>query len=307
MKKMNYDPEYIKPEIRDGWNVSEKMKKVWYIYLDLIKVFAEICDKHHLRWYLCGGALIGIVRHHGFIPWDDDVDLMMPREDYNKFLEIAAGELKHPYYLRTTLTEKECFQYWASICNSETTGNRETCLSKRQNNGISIDILPYEGCEDNIHLYALRRKPLYILAVLCNTYVNDYNTSRIANIIRTILRKTGFNYIAVYRWLEKHNSKHPWSKYNFITYTLEADPELKRGLQVNFFKKEWFEKTIEMPFENTVLPVPIGYDKILTQEYGDYMTFPPIESRKAKHDMVFEPDIPYKEYCHAKYGVSYEE
>ena len=102
----------------------------------------------------------------------------------------------------------------------------------------------------------------------------------------------------------REGSKHPWSKYNYITYTLEADPELKRGLQVNFFKKEWFEKTIEMPFENTVLPVPIGYDKILTQEYGDYMTFPPIESRKAKHDMVFEPDIPYKEYpvqrpCHA--------
>lgn len=304
---MIYDSEYIKPEIRDGWEVSEKTKKVWFVFLDLISVFSEICQRHNLRWYLCGGALIGVIRHHGFIPWDDDVDLMMPREDYNKFLEIAPKELKYPYHLRTTLSEKECFQYWASLCNSETTGNRETNLSKQQNNGISIDILPYEGCEDNIHLYALRRKPLYAIAVLCNTCANDYNQSKIAIIIRKVLRGIKFNYKAVYKWLEKYNSNHPWSKYNYITYTLEADPELKKGLQVNYFKKEWFASTIDMPFENTVLPVPVGYHEILTQEYGNYMEFPPIESRKAKHDMVFEPDIPYKKYCHDKLGVYYED
>jgi lipopolysaccharide cholinephosphotransferase len=304
---MNWDAEFIKPEIRDGWEVTEKSKKVWFVFLDLIEVFSQICKKYNLRWYLCGGALIGAVRHHGFIPWDDDVDLMMPREDYNKFLKIAQNELKYPYHLRTTLSEKECFQYWASLCNSETTGNRETCLSKQQNNGISIDILPYEGCEDNIHMYAIRRKPLYILAVLCNTCVNDYNTSKVAVILRKVLRKIRFDYRAVYCWLEKYNSKYPWAKYNYITYTLEADPELKRGLQVNYFKKEWFNGTVDMQFENTVIPVPIGYHEILTQEYGNYMEFPPIESRKAKHDMIFEPDVPYKEFCNKMYGVEYND
>ena len=98
------------------------------------------------------------------------------------------------------------------------------------------------------------------------------------------------------------------SKYNKCTLTLIADPivQTKEGLRRVIWDKADFESTIMMPFENTEIPVPAGYDHILTTEYHNYMEFPTIEKRKGKHDIVLEPDIPYKEYCSKNYGVVYD-
>lgn len=298
---MQYDLDFLKEEVREGYIIDEKMKKVWWIQIDIVHRFAEICKKHNLRWYLAGGVLIGVVRHHGFIPWDDDIDLMMPREDYNKFIEICPNELEYPYYLRTTLTENECYQCWASICNSETTGNRVSCLDKDQNSGIAVDILPFDGCENNVILYSLRRFPLYFVSVLCNTYVNDINQRTIARILRKILRLFKLDYKKAYRWIERQCSKHPWSRHDRVTHTLIAD-SIARDIRRVIYKKEWYSSTVDMPFENTTLPVPVGYHEILTTEYGDYMQFPPVEKRKGKHEMIFEPDIPYLEYRKQHYS-----
>lgn len=297
---MEFDKNFLKEEERNGYIINEKIKKVWWIQIEIVKEFARICEKNNLRWYLTGGVLIGVVRHHGFIPWDDDIDLIMPREDYNKFIDICEEELKYPYHLRTTLTEEECYQCWISICNSETTGNRSSCINKKQNNGIAVDILPFDGCEDNVLLYSIRRLPLYVVSVICNTYVNDFNQSFLARILRKVVRNFNFDYKRAYKWLEKQCTRHPWSKHNQVTHTLIADP-IARDIRKVIYKKEWYNSTIEMPFENTTLPVPIGYHEILTTEYGNYMEFPSIDKRKPKHDMIFEPDIAYRDYCSKMY------
>lgn len=305
---MLYDQEYIREEVRDGWPVSETIKKVWAVQLDLIKVFGEICKKHNLRWYPAFGTLIGVIRHKGFIPWDDDVDLFMPREDYDKFLEICPGELKEPYFLQTTFNDPDCYMFWSSIRNSSTTGGRVSCMSKRLNNGIAIDICPLDGCESNFFLYRMRRYPLRVASVICNTYVNEFNMSTTAVILRKVLRLFHINYRKIYGWVEKQNSKHPMSKYEKCTYTLLAEPTFrgKKGLKRIIFDRKDFESTVEMPFEYITIPVPIGYENILKTCYPDYMSFPPIEKRVGKHKMVFEPDIPYKEYCSEHYGVVYD-
>ena len=77
---IKYDPDFIKPEIRNDWEVTETMKKVWWIQLDLIKQLDKLCKKYKLRWYPMWGTLLGAVRHHGYIPWDDEIDIVMPRE-----------------------------------------------------------------------------------------------------------------------------------------------------------------------------------------------------------------------------------
>ena len=304
---MNYDPEFIKEEYRVDWLVTETVKKVWWIQLDILQKFDAICRKHNLRWYPIGGILIGVVRHKGFIPWDDDVDVAMPREDYDKLEEICKKELEYPYEFQSTFTDPDCYMFWSSIKNSETTGNRVTCLSKQLNNGIGIDILPLEGCENNYYLYKIRRFPLRIASVICNTYVNEFNDNLKARILRKILRHFSIDYREIYRWIEKHNSLHPMSKYKKCTLTLIADPivQTKEGLRRVIWDKKDFENTIMMPFEFIEIPVPTGYDNILSIEYHNYMEYPPIEQRKGKHDMIFAPDTPYKEYCGTNYGVVY--
>lgn len=303
---IKYDPEFIKPEIRNDWEVSVLTKKVWWVQLDLIKVFDLICEKYGLKWYPMWGTLLGVVRHQGYIPWDDDVDIVMPRDDYEKFISISQSELRNPYYLQTTLTDEECFYMWVSLRNSNTTGNRETCLSKKQNNGIGIDIMPLDGCEDNLTTFRITRYPVRVLSVLANTYVNDFNKSTIAKILRKVLRFIGFNYKKAYDKAEKKNKQFKISNYNKVAFRAHADPLYqKQRLSKDMWDKADFANTIRMPFENITIPVPSGYDHLLRQIYGDYMQFPPLDKRQGKHDVVFEPDIPYEKYCSENYGVKY--
>lgn len=281
--------------MRGDWQVEEKLKKVWFVQLDLMRKLDEICKENGLRWYPIFGTLLGAIRHKGFIPWDDDVDVVMPREDFNKLKKICAKGLEKPYHLQTTLSDPQCYMYIAALRNSDTTGNRSSCLKLDQNNGIAIDIFPLEGCETSLTLFRIRRFPMYVRSVLCNTYVNEINRSKKAVMLRKILRLFRMDYKKTYRKLEAKNSKHPFDGSKMCTITLQRDAGTKH-LSQQVWKTEWFEKTIDMPFENMTVKVPAGYDHILKAFYGDYMKIPPLDKRQGKHDVIFEPDIPYKKY-----------
>ena len=106
-------------EIRDEYLVSAEMKKVWAIEMDLYRVLARIMDKHHLRYFTDGGTILGGVRHKGFIPWDDDFDICVPREDYEKLHQLAS-EFKSPYFLQSTVTDPEYGYSFMRLRNSNT-------------------------------------------------------------------------------------------------------------------------------------------------------------------------------------------
>lgn len=301
---MNYNLDYIKPEIRCDWECSEKKKKVWWVLLDLMKKLDSICKENKLHWYPAWGTLLGAVRHQGFIPWDDDVDIVMPRDDYEKLIDICGKHLEHPYYLQTTLTDDDCYYMWISLRNSDTTGNRESSLRKKQNNGIGIDIMPLDGCQNNYLAYMISRYPMRVVTVLTNTYVNDINQSLIARCLRKLLRLVKIDYKRNYVWANKQNSKYHIDDYDRFAFRALADP-YRKSLKEDMWLKDDFKETIDMPFEDMMIPVPIGYDHLLKQLYGNYMEFPPVEKRNDRHDVIFEPDIPYKEYCSNNYGVIY--
>ena len=298
------DKEYIKAEVRAGWNVSSVMKKVWSVQLDLIQVFDNICKLNNLRWYPMWGTLLGVIRHKGYIPWDDDVDIVMPRSDYDKFVSICNNFISAPYYLQTTLTDSECFYMWVSLRNSDTTGNRKTCLNKKQKNGIGIDIMPLDGCQNSPWKYKISRLPVRFITVLANTYVNDFNSGFVARCLRRVLRLFRFNYRRLYVIAEKWNRKYKIDAYQKMAFRAHADP-LTKVIKRDMWNKEDFETTLYMPFEYIMIPVPIGYDHILRQIYGNYLEYPPIDKRQAKHDVIYEPDQPYKEYCSKNYDVKY--
>ena len=93
---MEFDESFIKEEVRCDFFVSEKRKKVWYVELELLRKFDEVCKKYNLTYFVEYGTLLGAVRHNGFIPWDDDIDIIMFRDEYTKFQEIAASEFTDP-------------------------------------------------------------------------------------------------------------------------------------------------------------------------------------------------------------------
>ena len=139
---------YLEPEFREGFFVDAKRKKIWAVELDLLSQFTRVCEKYNLSYYLDGGTLLGAVRHKGFIPWDDDVDVIMPREDYDKLFEVAEIEFKEPYFFQTPLTETNFFRGHAKLRNSSTTGYILDDRKKKINNGIWLDIFPLDGVAD---------------------------------------------------------------------------------------------------------------------------------------------------------------
>ena len=98
--KLALPDHFLEEEVRDGYTVSKEMKEVWAVELDLLAEFMRVCDRHGIVYYADAGTILGAVRHKGFIPWDDDIDVMMMRDQYDKLQKIGPEEFRHPYFSR---------------------------------------------------------------------------------------------------------------------------------------------------------------------------------------------------------------
>lgn len=285
-------PLFLSSEIRDEYEISEKIKKVWTVELDLLAELKKICDKHQLRFWVGFGTLLGAVRHHGFIPWDDDLDVWMPRKDYDKLLSLDI-KLEKPYFLQTTLNDDDYYSSFARLRNSNTTG---ILVSKNNkcNNGIYVDIYPLDGINENETLQWLRSKYVKIENVAAHSYMYNINPHPLTRFLHFFLRLpfVPYNHKEVYKRINKIASNVNWEESDKVGFVVFAPYAHKR----NIFCKKDFDITEWLCFENTKVPVPSGYKNILKILYGDYMKFPPVEKRGIWHSFIFEPDIPYKEY-----------
>lgn len=144
--------EFLKEEVREGYLVSKKIKELWAIQLDLLSQVVTLCKKYNIQYFLCGGTLLGAIRHKGFIPWDDDLDIMMTRNNFNRFCQIAEKELLYPYFIQTEKTDPGCLYRFAKIRNCMTTGIENKPYyqnNKRINQGIFIDVFCLDKIPDN--------------------------------------------------------------------------------------------------------------------------------------------------------------
>lgn len=155
---------FTQKETRAGYSISTKMKRVWETQIDLVKVLEKICKKYNLTFFAIYGTLLGAIRHEGYIPWDDDIDVVMPRKDFEKFKKMAVNELEYPYVLVPMRNEVDFFSGGLlRLRNDDTLGADMWDANFRQHNGIWIDILALDRAFNNDWIQ--KEKVKYILFI----------------------------------------------------------------------------------------------------------------------------------------------
>lgn len=282
---------FFREEERCGFLVTEKRKKIWAIELDIYLKFAEVCNKYNLKFWGDGGTLLGAVRHNGFIPWDDDMDVIMPRKDYNVLMEVGEREFSAPYFFQTPYTDSNYGYSFAKLRNTNTTCMPKVFAKAGFNHGIHIDIIPL----DNISIVdgELNYKRIRELNYDNSTYMrmnnpclSEKDKERIRNFSGRIPKDT-------YEEIHKIASLHEKESTEYVgTMVITVLDFSRKLLSAKAFKKTKYRK-----FEGYDIPIPIGYDCVLNTEFGNYMELPSIEERGNWHTGVyFDADHAYMDY-----------
>ena len=249
--------EFFQEENKDGYLVSRKMKEVWAVEMDLAVQLEKICKKHDIPYFADSGTLLGAARHKGFIPWDDDMDFVMMRPDYERFCRIAEKELSYPYFAQTERTDHGAIYGAMKIRNMQTLGKLRGEGLSLKNEGIFIDVFPLD-------IYPSKRetRKKYLEKAIC-------------------VRQKMFLYPQVAGKLVDHLFKgrnpyfHIW-QYNLRRYEDSGSNliycqqwELKSDKEY-LYKKEWYSEIVYLPFEEMMLPAPRDYQESLKVMFGDW-------------------------------------
>lgn len=301
--RKNIDKLKSEEERIADYRVSDKMKKIWNIELQMLDRVQEICKKHGLKYFIVHGTLLGAVRHKGFIPWDDDLDIGMLREDYDRFLKAAALELEPPYAVQNMWTEKDCFfGGYTRIRNSATTGIQAGEIGHWSNQGIWIDILPIDNCtadEGRLRKKEKRINTAYAL-LEAKVYGKERRSFGGMNRLQWFLCRGAAAVISHERLcagLER--------AIRMDTKEKSRDAAIFTGYgKHRILNRADFEETENLEFAGRMVPVPAGYQNYLFMLMGkDYMKYPPEEERKPRHSGVFDPEKPYTEYLSKLSGL----
>lgn len=289
---MEFNESFFKEETRCGFLVTETRKKVWYAEIQLLQKLDEVCKKYNLTYFVEYGTLLGTIRHQGFIPWDDDIDVIMFRKDYEKFQEIAPQEFSDPYFFQNSYTDLLLNTFFSKIRNSQTTAIEFPDADPKFNQGIFIDIFPYDDVPDGINFSPniLDIQSDIWLTIMRPDDVKQYleNGAQFtlpADILYDLLNLPVKQRLQQF---EAFNLSHSGSskKVNLIT------SEMFHGTPSR--NREWYSEVIYLPFEYITVPVPADYDQVLKCIYGDYHVF--IQNCSSHEGIFFDPDKPYSYY-----------
>lgn len=290
IKEGRFSPDFFKEEVRCDFLVDKHRKKVWAVCLDLLLKLDAVCKKHNLRYYLAYGTLIGAVRHKGFIPWDDDVDVMMFRSDYDKLAELPE-EFESPYFLQNAHTDSGVGSPVMKIRNSNTCQFNKLLNWGGYNSGMALDIFPLDNFveekaeEEFNYIFKTRYKNIL--------YMKNQSPYRSEKDVELFKEFEGMNTADVNDDLHRVARKHENEETDKVWMPFSAKGKYK----TNIFWKEDFAEVLLLDFEHVKLPCPKGYDRILKTTYGEYMGFPKVEDRGNYHGSIqFNPDLPYAQY-----------
>ena len=258
--------------------------KVQPVLLDMVKEIFRVCEENDIHCFLYRGTFLGAVRHQGFIPWDDDMDVAMPRKDYEKFCRIAPEKLGSAYCFQNWHTDDAYAHPFGKVRKRGTVYVEAKCR-RLPENGFYVDIYPLDfGPEDPDARRALNRKLLHLYRI--KLMKCRYTPWREGD---KIIWKKRIGYLAyqaasflvsqkqLVRWYEAIVLAQPESS---CYYEQSALP------RVPFFDRSWCDAVAPYPFEDTQFPGPRDYDAFLSSLYGNYMELPPEDKRENRHQIM---------------------
>lgn len=278
-------------------NKHATLKEHQMALFSLLREFDRICGLHHIRYSLFAGTLLGAVRHGGFIPWDDDLDVIMLREDYDRFMEVAVQELDSNIFF----LQKEFSGHWPMFF-SKLRLNGTTCLEKYHpkdsecHQGVYIDIFPCDNAAKSllgqkIQFYA--SKVVIAKSLGRRGYDTDSKKKKFFIGVCRFLPRTPF------LWITKGRK--------FDTGVVHSFFGGASGFEKNIYPRSYFDTTIPMVFEQGEFPVSSKYDRLLTTLYGNYMELPPPEKRMCKqHALLVDLNHSYEEYVHYRDDMEFD-
>lgn len=287
---LQFDESFFREEERCGFTIPEMMKRVWAVELEVLSEIDRICKKYNLEYTAYWGTLIGAVRHQGFVPWDDDIDIAMKREDYQKLMQVLPQELPEGYYNSSSYGDVTHNQPLTSIMNTKTIivdpKKRERFYGCPYICGI--DIFPLDYVPRDPAMAELQRN-LYTVVYSAAKGYNDYKNSgeieqylqQIEQMCQTQILRNGNERNQLWLLVDQIAGLFREEECDKLTYF----PTNICYRPHYYIQKEWYEKTIKMKFEQLEIPVPIGYDESLRCYYGDYMV-PHYDAGRA-HDYPF--------------------
>ena len=272
---------------------DQTLKEVQAVELEILKAVADLCDRHGITYTLYCGTLLGAIRHGGFIPWDDDVDLTMPWEDYLRFLD-AADELSPRYCVQSIENTPEFFQLWAKVCANGTTFIKTNQSDLNVHWGISLDIYPMIGAAET----KIGKKVQSFLLECARYLLQSERFSKVNfgpawlhamdRVLLLLVPRPAR--LGIVKTLRKAALRNPTQGRK--VGSLDAKPFWGK------FNAEDFQNLISARFEDTEFWIPANYHKILTRMYGDYRSLPPEEQRHAHWDsgMIVDAHRDYSFY-----------
>lgn len=255
------------------------LKDIQNVSLNILKDVHAFCESHDIKYSLAYGTLIGAIRHKGFIPWDDDVDIIIPRPDFERFCREYKSS--HGYELYTP-DDSRTFLPFARVCDNKNTQVRTACPWTFSSTGVWIDIFPFDGLpSDETEFLSLVKKirgiQNKIIRLRTGRYLKVSETISLKNLLYCIIKKIQYFRYNIWDLLHQHNQLIKNTNYenaDFCGQLCVMDyPEKEHN------PKEDFDYFIKMPFADSEFYVMCGYDNVLTRYYGDYMQLPPEEKR----------------------------
>jgi lipopolysaccharide cholinephosphotransferase len=320
---MEFPKGFFQEETRDDFTICEMMKRAWAAEMELLAIVSDICDNHGLTYYATGGTLLGAVRHKGFIPWDDDIDITMLRGDYNKLIAVLPEELPEGIVIAGMYAKNERLQKANNFPHLRVIADEEywsfPAYLKRFHGfpypRIGIDIFPMDYLTPDMALrkfqfstyhtinFTLQNWELYIKEGLLKKQLREIETTCEVRFDRD-------SYLPTQLWLlldqiaqlADPSECREATNLQYAAETSDAAAYHDRPL-------EWYADNVMLPFEHITISVPVGYKEVLTSDFGDYMKpvrftadheYPFYQKQEAELKAIFAAqgiDTPIEEFC----------